>query len=67
MSKYLVIGRARYREHPSGETFEATLDPDAERRAVDRGDIQILDPTPTTIKPGSWTLPSGWHLNQQEG
>jgi hypothetical protein len=54
---YLVVGRLDYREHPPGQIFEADLDPAAEQRAVERGNIEIIDSSPTRIRPGSWTLP----------
>jgi hypothetical protein len=57
MTLYLVIGRLEYREHPPGRIFEADLDPAAEQRAVERGNIEIIDSSPTRIRPGSYTLP----------
>lgn len=64
MSLYRV-GKRSYRGHRPGSTFEATLDPAAERRARDRGDIQLLKRTTPAIQPGSYLLPHGW-LNSKE-
>jgi hypothetical protein len=62
---YRVGPRRSYRGHKPGATFEAFLDPNAERRARDRGDIQLLRRTTPVIQPGSYLLPSGW-LNSKE-
>lgn len=59
MSRYLVTGRS-YRGHTAGETFEATLDPAAEARALSRGDITVLEHGTPTIQPGSYRLPDAW-------
>jgi len=42
---YEVTGATGYAGHPPGETFEAALDPDAERRALERGSIKVKKPT----------------------
>ena len=60
MSRYRVRGRRAYREHPPGSIFEAELEPDAEARAIERGDITVLNSSRTRLRPGSWTLPYGW-------
>lgn len=60
MSVYLVTGRHAYREHQPGETFEALLDLDAEQRAIERGDISVIEESRPGLKPGSYTLPAGW-------
>lgn len=57
---YVVTGRRKYRGHEPGETFEAKLDPAAERRAIDRGDIRLLDRIIPSIQPGTYVLPDGW-------
>lgn len=57
---YVVTGRRRYRGHEPGEEFEAYIAPNAERRAVDRGDIQLLRRITPGIQPGSYRLPPGW-------
>jgi hypothetical protein len=38
---YKVIGRS-FRDHQTGEEFEADLDPDQERRAKARGQIRVV-------------------------
>ena len=67
MSIYLVAGERAYRGHPTGQTFEATLDPDAERRALQRGAIVRLHDGPPSIQPGSYTLPAGWPTQHEKG
>ena len=42
MGDYNVIGKREYRGHAPGVEFEARIEPGAERRAVDRGDIVLL-------------------------
>jgi hypothetical protein len=60
VSEYRVIGTLAYRGHEPGETFIATLDLDAELRAIERGNIIVIDSSPTRLRPGSWKLPDGW-------
>lgn len=45
MTTYKVTGPTAYKGYRPGETFEADLDPAAERRAVERGSIKK-----TTVK-----------------
>jgi hypothetical protein len=65
LTVYVVRGKHAYREHVPGATFEATLESAAEQRALERGDIEILERSTTTIQPGSYTLPAGWPTSQQ--
>ena len=65
MTVYRVTGQRAYRGHRPGSTFEAHLDPHAERRALQREDIQVIHRTNPTLQPGSYTLPTGW-LNTEE-
>lgn len=65
MTVYLVTGRREFRGHMPGVEFEATLDQNAEARAINRGDIRVIKRTTPSIQPGSFTLPVGW-ANQQE-
>lgn len=44
MTEYTVTGATPYAGHQPGETFEADLDQDAERRALERGSIEIVKP-----------------------
>lgn len=60
MSIYRVTGRHRYRDHSPGEVFEATLEPDAEERAVKIGAITLIERSDPQLQPGSWRLPPGW-------
>jgi hypothetical protein len=44
MKAYRVVkGTRRFQGHAPGEQFEADLDPEQERRAVARGQIEVLD------------------------
>ena len=58
--RYLVTGPRQYRWHPSGTEFEATLDPDAERRAIERGSIRVLEIIEPDLKADSYELPDDW-------
>lgn len=66
MTVYAVTGRNAYREHIPGAAFECELDPAAEQRALERGDIEILERSLTTIQPGSYTLPIGWRIQPDQ-
>ena len=57
---YQVIGRREYRGHKTGDTFVARLDMNAARRAIDRGDIRLLEEVQVAIDPGRLVLPKGW-------
>ena len=57
---YRVTGRRNYRGHEPGSEFEARLDRNAERRAVIRGDIELLERVTPELRPGSFTFPQGW-------
>ncbi len=58
--RYLVTGKRQYRWHPPGTVFEAKLDPDAERRALERGNIQVLEVIQPELRNGSYELPRDW-------
>lgn len=60
MSLYRVTGKRRYRTHPVGHIFEAVLDQAAETRAIERGDIRLLERGTPSIKRGMYLLPAGW-------
>lgn len=66
MSIYQVVGRSAYRGHLPGEIFEARIDGAAERRALARGDIALIDRNVPTLQPGSYTLPHGWTHEHEE-
>jgi len=66
MTIYLVTGPYRYREHEPGDTFEATLPPDVERRAISHGAIEVISDHPVSLQPGSWKLSRGWHNQPKE-
>lgn len=57
---YEVTGRRPYRGHKPGTRFEARLEPMAEKRAVRRGDITLLERVVPTLAPGSTRLPDDW-------
>jgi hypothetical protein len=46
-TKYKVTGLTGYSGHQPGEEFEAELDPEQERRAVERGSIEVVKQTKT--------------------
>lgn len=60
MTLYLVTGTTSYREHEPGQTFEASLPPDVEARALKRGAIEILERSTPRIQPSRWRPPDGW-------
>lgn len=62
---YEVTARRRFRGHPPGTRFEATLAAAVEQRALARGDIRVVDDTPPTLRPGSYRLPDGWAIQQR--
>ncbi len=55
MTVYRVL-IAEFDGYAPGSTFEAVLDPAKERRALRRGNIEILDETPPVLVPGSYKL-----------
>jgi hypothetical protein len=57
---YLVTGKREYRGHAPGTTFEASLDPGVEHRAVTRGDITLLRRATPDLIPGSATFRGAW-------
>ena len=58
--RYLVTGTRQYRWHKPGTTFEARLDPDAEQRAVERGNIRVLEVIQPSVQNGSYEIPNDW-------
>ena len=57
---YLVTGKREYRGHTPGSQFAAVLDRNAERRAIARGDIQLLARVTPTIDAERITFATGW-------
>lgn len=64
---YLVSGSRAYRGHEPGTEFQARLESNAERRAVARGDIVLLDRLTPQLEPGSYQLPIAWHSTEEGG
>lgn len=62
--EYEVIGLRRYRGHDPRSRFIATIDPLAEQRALQRGDIALIRRITPKVPPG-YVLPDGW-LNTKE-
>jgi len=58
--RYLVSGRLGYRGHDPGTEFIEVLDPNVERRAVERGSIVLLERVTPALRDGSYRLPEGW-------
>lgn len=54
-----VVGHRRYRGHEPGETFEASLQNAPAVRAIQRGDIILLEEFHPDL-PAEWSLPEGW-------
>ena len=67
IGKYLVTGQTAYRGHEPGVTFIARLDVNSARRALERGDIQLLELVVDKLEPGSYRLPQGWLTNETGG
>jgi hypothetical protein len=63
---YEVTGTRRFRGHTRGDIFEASLDQNAEARAVRRGDIRLIERIVPSIQPGSYQLPHGWLTQKEE-
>lgn len=63
---YEVTGDRRFRGHDHGELFEANLDRAAERRAVARGDIRVIERVTPSIDAAMLDMPSGWLKQQKE-
>jgi hypothetical protein len=57
MSLYLVKGRTGYRGHDYGQVFEAVLEERAEERALSRGNIELVERSTPSLKPGSYRMP----------
>lgn len=57
---YEVTEKHTYRGHSSGTVFEARIDRNAERRAVNRGVIRFVGLVTPELAPGSYTFPEGW-------
>ncbi len=57
MSVYKVTGSSEFRGHQPGETFEAQLPEGMERRALRRGNIELVERSTPALVPGSYRLP----------
>jgi hypothetical protein len=57
--RYRVLGTRRYRGHEPGTEFEAELERGAERRAIARGNIELVERFEPTL-PEGYTFPRGW-------
>ena len=64
MSIYRVLSRWRYREHELGEIFEANLEPDVERRAIELRVIELVERKETSIADTEFSPPRDWALTQ---
>ena len=67
VGRYRVIGTRAYRDHEPGTEFWASLERNAERRALDRGSIELLEEIVPRIEPGSYALPRGWESTTRGG
>ena len=59
MSIYKVTGPSEFRGHQPGTTFEARLPEPMERRALRRGNIELVEQSTPKLQPGSYRLPRG--------
>lgn len=66
MSLYQITKRRSYRGHKPGTIVEMRLEPAAEKRALDRGDIVLIERRTPSLQPGSYTLPRGWLTSKEE-
>jgi hypothetical protein len=66
VSLYRVTGKHRYREHDPQEIFEASLPPQVEHRALERGDIEVIEHSQPCLLNGSFQLPEGWACEPQK-
>jgi hypothetical protein len=66
VSLYRVVGGHPYRDTPPGDTFEAALEPAAEKRALACGAIRIIERRQPSLQPDSYQLPEGWATTHQE-
>jgi len=57
---YRVIGKRIYRGHERGTEFVARLAKPMERRAIARGDIELVEYVIPDIREGSYALPANW-------
>ncbi len=62
---YEVLRANGYRGHRRGAEFSARLAAPAEQRAIERGDIRVIERSTPALQPGSYRLPRGW-ANQKE-
>jgi hypothetical protein len=58
--RYEVLRPTGYRGHARGSVFQARLAAEAERRAVIRGDINVLSCEPLTFAAETFMEPEGW-------
>lgn len=65
-AEYEVLRCDGYRGHSRGTRFEAILDPNAERRALARGDIRVVARRTPSIQRGAFELPAGWLQPHEE-
>ena len=63
---YKVTGSRSYRGHEPGTEFTAQLDRNAQIRAVNRGDILLLEWIIPALEPGSVTFPDGWLASPEQ-
>jgi len=64
VSIYRVLSRWRYRGHELGEVFEAYLEPDVERRAIELHVIELIERKDVSIADTEVSAPRDWALTQ---
>ncbi len=58
MSVYKVSGPSSFKTYQSGDLFEAVLPRALEKRAIARGQIELVERSTPALVPGSYTLRS---------
>ena len=59
-----MLNRWRYREHELGEVFEATLEPEVERRAIEMKVIELIERKDISLAETQYVPPRGRTLIQ---
>ena len=63
--RYRVIGRLAFSGYEPGQVFTTVLDPGVERRAMLRGNIQLLERVNPTL-PDGYKLPAERSTSERE-
>jgi hypothetical protein len=64
--RWQVVGTREYRGNRPGAVFIESLERNAARRAVARGDIKLIEMVTPELPP-EWGLPAGWSSRKEQG